>query len=49
MNPGGLSPDTYSAADIVRLLQLAPLEPEGGFFRRTGEAELILPGGWGRA
>lgn len=40
MTPGRLSPDTHSAADVARLLELQPLEPEGGFFRRTGEATL---------
>ncbi len=45
----GLSPDHYSAEDIARLLQLAPLEPEGGYFRRTAEAGLILPGSGRRA
>lgn len=32
-----LSPETHSAADVVRLLELQPLEREGGFFRRTAE------------
>lgn len=38
MTPANLSPDTHSAADVARLLDLRPLEPEGGFFRRIGEA-----------
>jgi predicted cupin superfamily sugar epimerase len=42
--PGNLSPETHTAEEVARLFQLAPLEPEGGYFRRTAEAELILPG-----
>lgn len=40
-----LSPDTHTADDVVRLLQLEPLDREGGYFRRTGESATILPGG----
>lgn len=44
MNPK-LSPDTHTAAEIVRLLKLEPLDQEGGYFRRTGESSTVLPGG----
>jgi predicted cupin superfamily sugar epimerase len=37
MNSVNLSPDTHTAADVVRLLELQPLDREGGFFRRTAE------------
>jgi predicted cupin superfamily sugar epimerase len=40
-----LSPETHPAADVVRLLQLEPLDQEGGYFRRTGESATILPNG----
>jgi hypothetical protein len=40
-----LSPETHTAADVVRLLQLEPLDQEGGYFRRTGESTTVLPGG----
>lgn len=49
MSPGPLSPDTHSAEDVVRLLDLAPLPTEGGWFRRTAESELRVPGGERRA
>src|SRR5258708_7281893 len=39
-----LSPEYYTAADIVRLLDLEPLDEEGGYFRRTGESALFMPG-----
>ena len=42
---GKFSPDTHTAAEVVRLLQLEPLDQEGGYFRRTGESGTILPGG----
>lgn len=32
-----LSPDIYSASDVIGMLQLEPLPHEGGWFRRTGE------------
>jgi len=38
MTSGNLTPDTHRADDVARLLGLQPLEPEGGYFRRTGEA-----------
>jgi predicted cupin superfamily sugar epimerase len=44
MNHGSLSPDTHTAEEVARLLRLEPLEPEGGFFRRTAEAGSVLPG-----
>ncbi|HEY8993128.1 MAG TPA: cupin domain-containing protein [Lacunisphaera sp.] len=49
MNPGNLSPDTHTAEEVARLLGLAPLEPEGGFFRRVAEAEMVLSGNGRRA
>jgi predicted cupin superfamily sugar epimerase len=30
-----LSPATHTAAEVARLLRLAPLDQEGGYFRRT--------------
>lgn len=49
MTAGILSPDTHTAEEVARLLDLAPLDQEGGFFRRTAEADAILPGGGRRA
>ncbi len=49
MNPGNLHPDTHTAEEVARLLDLKPLEPEGGFFRRSAEATAFLPGGDRRA
>jgi predicted cupin superfamily sugar epimerase len=40
-----LSPDHLTAWDVVRLLKLEPLDQEGGYFRRTGEAATVPPGG----
>jgi predicted cupin superfamily sugar epimerase len=45
MNLTALSPDTHSAAEIVRLMQLEPLDQEGGFFRRPAEASGLRPDG----
>lgn len=45
MDSRALSPEHHTAAEVVRLLQLEPLELEGGFFRRTAESEQALPGG----
>lgn len=45
MNFCNLSPDTHTAADVVRLLKLAPLDQEGGYFRRTGESATRLVDG----
>lgn len=39
-----LTPDTHSAADVVALLGLQPLDQEGGWFRRTAESTLVIPG-----
>src|SRR3954462_246233 len=47
--PKPLSPENYSAAEVARLLALEPLAEEGGFFRRTAESDLILPGAGRRA
>jgi predicted cupin superfamily sugar epimerase len=44
-----LSPDTHTAEEVARLLDLAPLDQEGGFFKRTAEAGVILPGSARRA
>ncbi|HEY0946928.1 MAG TPA: cupin domain-containing protein [Opitutaceae bacterium] len=44
MSSRPLSPEHYTAEEVVRLLNLAPLDMEGGFFRRVGESELVLPG-----
>ena len=49
MDTGRLSPDTHTAADVVRLLRLLPLELEGGYFRRTAVSGDVLPGGTRRA
>ncbi len=49
MKTAPLSPDTHTAEEVARLLDLAPLEQEGGFFRRSAEAEELLPGGGRRA
>ncbi len=38
MIPGGLSPDTHTAEQVITLLRLEPLAHEGGFFRREAEA-----------
>ncbi len=39
-----LTPEHYSAEQVVQLLGLEPLDREGGFFRRVGESLLMLPG-----
>ena len=49
MNPGNLHPDTHTAEEVVRLLDLKPLEPEGGFFRRSAEDGTSSSGGDRRA
>jgi len=36
-------PPLLTAADVVRLLDLGPLEPEGGWFRETWRSTLDLP------
>ena len=38
-----LSPEHYTAEEVARLFKLEPLAEEGGFFRRTAEAAVILP------
>jgi predicted cupin superfamily sugar epimerase len=40
-----LSPDQLTVREVARLLQLEPLDREGGYFRRTGESANVLPGG----
>jgi hypothetical protein len=40
-----LSPEHYTAAEVVRLLKLEPLELEGGYFRRTAVSPLIVTPG----
>lgn len=42
------SPDTHSAADVIRLLRLEPLPQEGGYFRRTAESPSYIDSPWGR-
>jgi len=42
------SPDTHSAADVIRLLRLEPLPHEGGYFRRTAESPSYIDSPWGR-
>lgn len=43
-----LSADTHSAAEVVAVLGLEPLDQEGGYFRRTLEAPLyVRPDGEG--
>jgi hypothetical protein len=49
MDTGPLSPDNYTAEAVARLLQLEPLEHEGGYYRRAAESDLILPGTGRRA
>ncbi len=39
-----LSPTTHTAAEVVALLGLQPLDQEGGWFRRTAESALVIPG-----
>jgi predicted cupin superfamily sugar epimerase len=39
-----LSPEHYTAEEIVRLLKLETIDREGGFFRRTAESRVTLPG-----
>lgn len=41
MVPPLLSPETHSAQEVIRVLGLAPLAGEGGWFRRVAEADLI--------
>ncbi|GAB1489469.1 cupin domain-containing protein [Opitutaceae bacterium] len=38
-----LSPATHTAAEVVTLLGLQPLDQEGGWFRRTSESGLVIP------
>ncbi|MBX3735937.1 MAG: cupin domain-containing protein [Candidatus Didemnitutus sp.] len=49
MKSSPLSPETHTAEDVIRLLNLAPLPGEGGWFRRTAESELRVMGGGRRA
>ena len=49
MNTANLSADTHTAEEVARLLNLAPLVPEGGYFRRTAEAAEMLSGTGRRA
>ncbi len=44
-----LSPEHCTAEEVVRRFQLEPLDEEGGFFRRTAEAGLVLSGSDRRA
>lgn len=49
MSFGNLHPDSHTADDVARLLDLKPLEPEGGFFRRGAEGGAFVSGGNRRA
>lgn len=49
MNADILAPETHTAEEVVRRYNLEPLDEEGGFFRRTAEADLVLPGNERRA
>lgn len=40
-----LSPATHTAEDVIRLLALAPLPHEGGWFRRTAAGKSAQDGG----
>lgn len=42
------SPDTHSAGDVIRLLELEPLPQEGGFFRRTAQSPSYIDSPWGK-
>lgn len=44
-----LSSETHTAEDVIRLLNLAPLPGEGGWFRRVAESELRAADGGRRA
>jgi len=44
-----LSPENYAAGEVAGLLGLEPLAEEGGYFRRTAESDVILPGSDRRA
>ena len=45
MKTSSLSPENLTAWEVVRLLKLEPLNQEGGYFRRTGQSDAILPDG----
>lgn len=45
MDTRQLSPAEFSAAEVIALLDLAPLEPEGGYFRRMAEGPADAVGG----
>jgi predicted cupin superfamily sugar epimerase len=49
MTTASLSPDTHTAEEVAQLLGLAPLVPEGGYFRRTAEGPELLSGTGRRA
>jgi uncharacterized protein len=38
-----LSPDHYSAEQVIALLQLEPLDQEGAYFRRVLESDVKIP------
>ena len=48
MEPRPLSPEHYTADEVVRRLELEPIDQEGGFFRRTAESGLRPAGPGGR-
>ncbi len=45
MTRGPLSPENYSAAEVIADLGLAPIDREGGFFRLVFTSSLTVPGG----
>ncbi len=44
-----LLPEQYTAEQVARLLKLEPLDQEGGYFRRIGEATARIDAGGRRA
>jgi len=44
LDPRGGAPPLLTAEDVIRILGLAPLPREGGFFRETYRSGLSLPG-----
>ncbi len=40
-----LTPDHYSAEQVIALLRLEPLDQEGAYFRRVLESDLRIPAG----
>ena len=40
-----LTPENYSAEQVIALLQLEPLDQEGAYFRRVLESDVKIPAG----